>query len=143
MPKTKVNNKVIILVSEDPGKSTFKEVADALGLPGINPLTFIEPESHMLSTIYKEIFTDELANQLMGYLVHKHPVLLVWDIIERVHADKERLVLVNVTLLTSEDIRFLEETLEHVLEYTLENSPQRDASSIYDGSKAYRDQVGL
>ena len=143
MQDTTVNKKVIILVTEDPKTPTFQEVNAALGLIGIDPLHFINPESHMLSEIYKDIFTDELANQLMGYLVHKQPRLLVWDIIERVHMSNERLVLVNATLLTEEDIRFLNDTLDHVLEYPLDNSYERDARNIYDGSKTYRDEVGI
>ena len=137
------NNKVVILVNEDPSNTTFKEVGEALGLQGVDPLNFIEPESHMLSEIYKEIFKDTLANQLMGYLVSKHPVLLVYDVIDNVYKEKERLVLVNVTLLTKEDINFLKETLEHTILYHLGASPQRDARAIYDMSKDYRDEVGF
>jgi len=138
-----MQDKVVVLVEENPANATFKEVTRALGLTGIDPLDFIEPESHMLSTIYRDIFTSELANELMGYLVHKQPTLLVWDIINRVHLNDERLVIVNTTLLSEEDVRFLVETLDHTLSYTLEASPERSARDIYDGSKSYRDEVSI
>ena len=138
-----MQDKVVVLVEENPANATFKEVTRALGLTGIDPLDFIEPESHMLSTIYRDIFTSELANELMGYLVHKQPTLLVWDIINRVHLNDERLVIVNTTLLSEEDVRFLVETLDHTLSYALEASPERSARDIYDGSKSYRDEVSI
>ena len=143
MQDTVINTKVAVLINEDPKHSTFKGVASALGLQGIDPLDFIEPESHMLSEIYKEVFKDELANQLMGYLVNRHPVPLVYDLLDRIHASSERLVVVNTTLLTEEDIKFLDSALEHTLIYALTNSSQRDARNIYDESKAYRDEAGI
>ena len=138
-----MNNKVIVLIEEDPIVSTFKEVAEHLGLEGINPLDFINPESHMLSNIYRNVFTDSIANELMGYLIHKHDGPLVYEVFAAIQKDDERLVLVNTTLLVDEDIKFLVNTLPHVLSYKISEQVNTCATDIYNGSKAYRDEVGI
>ena len=138
-----MNNKIVVLIEEDPQTSTFNEVAEMLGLKGIDPLNFIEPESHMLSTIYKDVFTNETANGLMGYLIHKHDGPIVYDIFAAIQKDVERLTLVNTTLLTVEDIRFLSSTLPNVLTYKLSGDVRGNATDIYDGSKAHRDEIGI
>ena len=138
-----MNKQVIILIEEDPQTSTFNEVAEMLGLKGIDPLNFIEPESHMLSTIYKDVFTNDTANGLMGYLIHKHDGPIVYEVFAAVQEDTERLTLVNTTLLTKEDIRFLSSTLPNVLTYKLNGDARGNATDIYDGSKSYRDKIGI
>ncbi len=143
MEATVVNNKVIVMVEENPAVSSFKEVCQHLGLKGIDPLNLIDPESHLLSEIYKDMFKEELANQLMAYLVSKQSEMLIWSVLRRINDDTERLVLVNTTLLTKEDVRFIIETNDHVLQYKLEGSAQRSARDIYDGSKTYRDKEGI
>ena len=140
---------MLILINEDPKQSTFKEVACILDKPYIDPLDLIDPESHMLTTIYEDIFVSELANQLMSYLINKQDRPMVFDIVERIHshlrpthateAHKEKIVLLNVTLLRQEDIDFIIESFDHVLAYTLHGSAQFDARNIYDGIKKYND----
>lgn len=141
--ETAVNNKVVVLVQEDPSYPLFKDTCKSLGLEGIDPLDFIEPESHTLLNIYKDIFKETVANELMGYLVNKQPILLVWDISNSIHDSDEKLIMVNATLLTEEDIRFIVETQDHVLTYNLEGSAELCARTIYDASKNYRDQEGI
>ena len=138
-----MNKQIVILIEENPQVSTFNEVVEMLGLKGIDPLNFIEPESHMLSTIYRDVFTNETANGLMGYLIHKHNGPIVYDVFAKIQEDTERLVLVNTTLLTDEDIRFLTSTVPNVLTYKLNGNARDNATDIYDGSKAYRDEIGI
>ena len=138
-----MQDKIVILIEETPREATFKEVSNLLGLKGIDPLDFIEPEGHLLSNLYRDVFTVPLANELIGYLVHNQDNLLVMDVINAVYSDTERLTLVNTTLLTEEDVRFLKDSLISTIQYTLEASAEDDAWAIYDLSKDYRDKVGI
>ena len=137
------DNKIVVLVEESPEDATFNEVASILGLKGVDPLNFIEPESHMLSTIYRDVFVSETANELMGYMINKRKTPIVFDIFDKVYGDNERLVLVNTTLLTDEDIRFLSETLTNIMTVNLSGSAQKSARKIYDASKSLRDRLEI
>ena len=136
-----MDNKIVVLIEEAPERGTFSTVAGLLGLRGIDPLNFIEPESHMLANIYNETCTDRTANEVMGYLIHRKGSPLVFDVLNAIHNEDERLVLVNTTLLSDEDIKFLSMTLEHVLTYRLLGDPQEESTKIYNGSKKYRETM--
>ena len=138
---TQVRDKIVVLVQEDPSYAMFAEVAELLAAESIDPLNFIDPESHMLAEVYKEIFKDPLANQLMGYLVSRQPTLLVWDIIGAVHESNKDLVLVNATLLTSEDVKFFFDAIDNVITFNLVGKPSDMAGNIYKDVKEYRDAV--
>lgn len=135
--------KIVVLAQEDPSQLVFNRTCDALGVIGIDPLSFINPESHTLVNIYKDMFKEELANQLMGYLVQRQKTLLVWDVINAVHQSQEDTVVINVTLLTAEDVNFITDTLEHVLTYEMQGSPLNCARNIYQGVKTYKDSKGI
>ncbi len=142
--KNMLNRKVVVLIEENPKESTFHEVTRALGLKGIDPLDYIDPESHMLSEIYKEAFTDVTANRLLAYLIKRRTSPLVFDIFESIIDEPERLVLVNSTLLSEEDVDFLHTSIPHLLTYKIIfQDPRVSANDIYDGSKSYRDGVGI
>ena len=136
-----MSHKIVILIEENPEVGTFSTVANLLGLRGIDPLDFIEPESHMLSEIYKDVFNNRTANELMGYLIQRKGNPMVFDILNAIHNDEERLVLVNTTLLADEDISLLANTVSNLLTYRLAGDPQDEATKIYDASKAYRDKL--
>jgi len=134
------NAKVVVLTLEDPSFPKFQEVSKALTADAIDPINFIEPENHVLANIYKDMFKDEMANQLMGYLVHKQPILLVWDIINAIHRSTSTTILVNVTLLTEEDITFIISNIDNVLTYDLTGGSTKDtAGAIYGVVKEYKD----
>ena len=138
---SKVRNKVVVLVQEDPSYAMFAEVSKLLVADAIDPLNFISPESHMLAEVYKEIFKDPLANQLMGYLVSRQPTLLVWDIIGAVHESNNELILVNATLLTEEDVKFFFDAIDNVVTYNLSGKPSIMAGNIYAEVKELRDSL--
>ena len=137
------NKQIVVLLEEDPKHSIFKEVSELLGLSGIDPLDCIEPESHMLSTIYKDVFTSSTANDLLAYLIKRRGKPLVFDILNSIYGDTERLTLVNTTLLSDEDIRFMSESLPNILVFKLVGPARVAATTIYDASKAYRDTKGI
>jgi len=140
------SNKVIVLIEENPQLGTFEATGSRLGLyfntqSAIDPMHYLAPESHALGELYKDVFTEQLANELLAYLISKHPQALVYDIIEDVYASQERLILVNTTILTSTDVDFLIELFEgyaHMLTYRLLGDVETDAKTIYDASKRIR-----
>ena len=139
-----LERKVVVLVEENPKDGTFHDVAELLGLKGIDPLSYIDPESHMLSEIYKDVFTNETANELLAYLIKRRRKPLVFDLTESILGESEKLVLVNSTLLSDEDVSFLSKALPHLLTYKITTQvAQTSAGDIYVGSKKYRDEVGI
>ena len=140
------NNKIVILVEENPQIGTFEATGAALGLYKstygcIDPIDFLARESHALGEIYKDVFTTDLANELMGYLVSKHPQALVYDVIESIFSSTEKLILVNSTLLKQEELEFISAVIgeERVMSYELTGAIEGDARQMYDASKCHRD----
>ncbi len=139
-----LERKVVVLVEENPKESTFHNVVELLGLKGIDPLDFIDPESHLLSEIYKDAFTNDTANELLAYLIKRRKKPLVFDLVESIIGESEKLVLVNSTLLSDEDVSFLAKSIPHLLTYKITSQDSRVAANdIYDGSKKYRDEVNI
>jgi len=138
--------KVIVLVEENPRVGTFEATGARLGLAqstgsAIDPMKYLAPESHSLGQIYKDVFTEPLANELLAYLVSRHPQALVYDIVETVYGSTERLILVNTTILTESDVDFLIDLFEgyaKVARYRLTGHVEEDAVTIYEASKNLR-----
>jgi len=144
---THVGNKIVILVEENPQVGTFEATCNAMGLYKsnlgcIDPIDYLAKESHALGSIYKDVFTTDLANELMGYLISKHPQDLVYDVIDGIFSSKEQLILINSTLLKQEEVDFILTIMEghsRVMSYTLTGAVEKDARQMYDASKHHRD----
>lgn len=133
-------HKIVVLTQEDPSYPKFQAVNKLVGAYGIDPLNFIAPENHILANLYKDMFKDHMANQLLGYLVNKQPQLLVWDIMNAIHGTTANVITVNATLLTDEDIRFIEENVENVTTCILQGGSVKDiAGRLYNEVKVYTD----
>lgn len=137
-----MSNKIIVLVTENPKHPTFDAVVAELGLydGAVDPLSFLDKESHALDIIYKDVFTEDLANELLAYLVNKHPQDLVFDIINYIYGSNEKLILVNSTILSKEAEDFICDTFP-TMAYTLTGNHIADATTIYEASKAFRDKL--
>lgn len=135
-----MTNKTVVLVRENPKHSIFKGVVEALVVDSVEPLDLIDPESHLLTEVYKDIFTDDVANQLMAYLIARQPDMLIWDIIKKIMDSDTEVVLVNSTLLTDEDETFIINLFDDVLMHKLTTSDiKKEAGNIYLGLKKYND----
>ncbi len=142
-----MDNKLIILVEENPQIGTFEATCAAMGLYDrtdgcIDPLYYLSPESHALEELYKDIFKEDLANELLAYLINKHPNDLVYDVISDIYGIENNLILVNSTILTENECNFIATIFDgHTLMYRLTGNVEKDARHMYDESKKYRDTI--
>ncbi len=136
-----VKSKIVILIEENPKLGGFDNVCRLLGREGINPLNLLDPEAHTLSLLYKNIFEDRLANELLAYLVQRHPNILVMDIVSMIHDVEDELVIVNTSILLEEDIKFLNNSNKYTFSYNLTGDDSFDAREIYRYIKEYRDYI--
>jgi len=166
------------LIEENPKYPLIQEVAQYLGVKVIDPLDFIDPESHALGELYKDVFTEQLANQLLAYLISRQDPQLIFQVVNaiynlqlaegatednlqlaegatedspkvdggatednpkvaggatednpKVDGGNQQMILVNTTVLTVADVRFLQEMFT-TFTYRLTGDVPKDATNI-------------